>query len=338
VKSGHGRRSRGSSSRQTVAVALVAGVLQTIALGIAARVTGSAALLAQAAANLADVAVQVFLLVGVLSSVRVADERHPLGHGRDRYFWSLFAAVGVFGAGILVAFDQALEAASSSGRPGSYAVGYAVLAVTVAMDALAFVVSLSSLRRQAAGRRRSLRHQITESTDPTDATVALASGVQLVGGFLAAGALVFQQRTGSAALDAVASALIGLMLLGVSIFLLQANRQLLLGRGVPPALLREMRAVVAAQPGVLDVPDLFAIVIGPATLVVDGDVTFDDHLDVPAVEAAIAQAAVALRQQWPTVVYVYLTPVASARPRGSRRTTQVRHRSGHLRHGHARRP
>jgi divalent metal cation (Fe/Co/Zn/Cd) transporter len=193
-----------------------------------------------------------------------------------------------------------------------------VLIATVVMETPAFVMSLSSLRRRAVVHRRSLRQQITESTDPADATVALGSGVQLVGGFLAAGALVFQQRTGSATLDAVASVLIGLMLLGVSIFLLQANRQLLLGRGVSSALLHEMHGVVAAQPGVVDVPDLFAVVVGPSTLVVDGDVKLDDHLDVPAVEATIARAAAALRKRWPTVVYVYLTPVAGARPRGWR--------------------
>lgn len=76
----------------------------------------------------------------------------------------------------------------------------------------------------------------------------------------------------------------------------------------------EMRAVIAAHDGVLDVPDLFAVVVGPSSLIVDGDVSLDHALDVPAVEATIKEAAASLRDPWP-IAYVYLTPVAEARPR-----------------------
>jgi hypothetical protein len=76
-----------------------------------------------------------------------------------------------------------------------------------------------------------------------------------------------------------------------------------------------MREVVRQQTGVEAVPDLFAIFVGPATLMVAGDVIFDDALDVPAVEAAIVTAAAALRRGWPATAYVYLNPVAAPRPR-----------------------
>jgi hypothetical protein len=76
-----------------------------------------------------------------------------------------------------------------------------------------------------------------------------------------------------------------------------------------------MSRVIAAQAGVVDVPDLFAIVIGPSSLIVDGDVVFADQLDVPAVEKTIMHCIAALREHWPPVEYVYLTPVPNARPR-----------------------
>ena len=53
--------------------------------------------------------------------------------------------------------------------------------------------------------------------------------------------------------------------------------------------------MVAAQPDVVDVPDVFAVVVGPSSLIVDGDVTFSDDLDVPQVEQAIMGIAAALR-------------------------------------------
>jgi divalent metal cation (Fe/Co/Zn/Cd) transporter len=85
-------------------------------------------------------------------------------------------------------------------------------------------------------------------------------------------------------------------------------------------MLREMRGIISSQPGVVDVPDLFAVVVGPSSLIVDGDVTFDDDMTVPGVETAIANSASALRQRWPSIEFVYLMPVSRARPRRTPRT------------------
>lgn len=73
------------------------------------------------------------------------------------------------------------------------------------------------------------------------------------------------------------------------------------------------------QPGVVAVPDLFAMVVGPWSLAVGGDVTFADELQVPDVEHAIMLSAAALQEQWSAIDYVYLTPVSQARPQRSRR-------------------
>lgn len=50
-------------------------------------------------------------------------------------------------------------------------------------------------------------------------------------------------------------------------------------------------------------------------MIVDGDVVFDDGLDVPAVEAVIVEAAAALRVELPAITFGYLNPVAARRPR-----------------------
>ena len=123
------------------------------------------------------------------------------------------------------------------------------------------------------------------------------------------------QQTSSTTPDTIASGLIGLSLLVTSVLLVQTNRALLTGRGVSPALLGDLRRVVAAQAGVVGVADLFAVVVGPSSFIVDGDVIFDDDLDVPDVEQTIARCVAALRERWPMVDYVYLTPVPKARPR-----------------------
>ena len=297
-------------------MALAVNCAETLALGVAALVTASVALRAQTAANAADVAVGVFLIIGVLSSARPADETHPLGHGRERFFWSLFAALAIFVGGGGLALAEAVRSVLDPPAIDDFRMAYLVLGTTVVLDTIALVIALRPLRRLAAGRGLSLRAYARRSTDPAAITVVVGGGCAVIGAVIATAGLVGTEATGSPMPDTVASALIGIMLLAASVLLLRTNRDLLSGRGVAPSMLREMRLVVAAQPGVVEVPDLFAVVVGPSSLIVIGDVTFADDLNVPAVERTIAQATAALRDRWRSIDYVYLTPVPDHRPRG----------------------
>jgi len=307
------------ATHRSVLVYLAVNCAETLALGVAAFVTGSVALRAQIAANFAEVAVEVFLLIGVLSSARPPDDTHPLGYGRERFFWSLFAALGIFVGGSGLALVDAARSALDPSPVDHYLIAYLVLAATTALEAFALLVAVRPLRRQAAGRGVSLGTHLRQSTDPALTTVALSGGCAVIGGVLAAAGLAVSQETGSATPDTVASVLIGLLLLLTSVFLLRTNRDLLSGRGVSLSMLQEMRRIIAAQPGVVDVPQLFALVVGPSSLIVDGHVTFADHLDLQAVEQTIMRSGVALRERWPSIEYVYLTPVAQVRPRRATR-------------------
>jgi cation diffusion facilitator family transporter len=290
-------------------------VAQTVALGIAAAATGSAAMKTQTATNLADVAVGAFLLIGVVSGDRPPDDQHPLGYGRDRFFWSLVAAAGMFVGGFGVAVAETLQTMMRPAPTGSYLLGYAVLAGVTALDALALTVSLRPLRRRRRDPRVNLLSSLRRGTDPAVTTVVLSSAAGLVGGLVAAIGLAGLEITGSSVSDVVASAIIGLILLATSVALLHTNRELLTGRGVSASLVAQLRAVVAAQEGVVEVPDIFAVVVGPGSLIVAGDVVFADELDVPRVEAVIVAAASTMRERWPAITYVYLNPVSARRTR-----------------------
>ena len=311
------------ATHRSVLVYLAVNCAEMLALGMAAWATGSVALRAQTAANAAEVAVEVFLLIGVLSSVRPPDDSHPLGYGRERFFWSLFAALGTFVGGAGLAIEEAVRAALHPSLDHSYMVAYLVLAATIALDGFALEVALGPVRKDAASRGRTVITHLQTSTDPAGVTVVVGGGCAVAGGAVAVLGLALSQLAGTPTPDTVASALIGLLLLGSSVLLLRTNRDLLSGRGVPLPMLREMSRVIAQQPGVVNVPDLFGVVIGPSSLIVNGDVTFDDDLDVPAVERTIMWSAAALRERWPSIDYVYLNPVPRARPRRSARPKAV---------------
>jgi len=310
-----------TSTHSSVVINLAVACAEALGLGVAAWVSSSVALGAQTADSAADVAVEVFLLIGVVSSARAADDSHPLGYGRERFFWSLLAALGIFIGGGGLGLEEAVQSVLHPSAVHDYLIAYVVLGATIALDTFALAVVLRPLLKHTAGRGRSLRRHIQRSTDPASTTLLLSGGCEVIGGFVAAAGLAVGQLTGSSTPDAVASGVIGLLLLVISVLLLRTNRELLTGRGLPPPVLDEIRQVVAAQLGVLEVPDLFGVVVGPSSFIVDGDVIFNDDMDIPAVEATIVNAAAALRQRWPSIEYLYLTPVGAARPRRTARSS-----------------
>src|SRR3954451_632286 len=117
-------------STLTVIVAIFANLGIAVAKGIAGLVSGSAAMLSEAAHSLAHTTHQVLLLIAVKRSSRPADERHPFGYGRERYFWSLLAAVGILDDDGVFAVDQGVsKLIEGGGESGHYALTYAVLGI-----------------------------------------------------------------------------------------------------------------------------------------------------------------------------------------------------------------
>jgi cation diffusion facilitator family transporter len=313
------RDARNARTRRVVFLSLALEIPETAALAAAAIATGSSALLAQTFAAAAGLCVQVFLVLGVLTSTRAPDASHPLGYGRERFFWSLYAAIGVFVAGFAVAFEEALRSIMHPTPLRSISIGYAVLGISIVLDAVAFASAARETGLRARALRQPVREFLRHTTETATVTELLANGIGIAGGALATIALTLTRVSGSTRPDAIASALIGIALVAAAVVLTQKNRALLTGRGIHPGLLADMQTLVAAQPGVVAVPDFFAIVVGPSTYIVDGDVTFARGLTVSELESTIDRAAAALKARWPQVAYVYLTPVSDRRPRGAHR-------------------
>jgi cation diffusion facilitator family transporter len=316
-----GTTARGGT-RRVVVLSFAVQAPQTAALAAAAIVTGSSALVAQTFVGAADLAVQVFLVVGVRASSRAADDTHPLGYGRERYFWSLYAALAIFVSGFTITVEEVLREALHPTPVTSFTVGYVVVAANLVLDGVAFAYAMREAKQRARARGRSVVQALRRTSEPAAGTELIANGIGVGGGVLALGALAVTQALHTSTPDTIASGLIGIALIATAVALTQQNRSLLTGRGIDAERLEAMCETIAAQAGIVDVTDLFAVVVGPATLIVDGDVIFEDELSAPGIEASIEQAGADLRSRWPEIRYVYLTPVTERRPRDARRTVK----------------
>lgn len=155
------------NSMRTVLVALGSGLAVALAKVGVAVVTGSAAMAAEAAHSLADSGNDLFLFVAQRRSGRPADERHPLGYGREAYFWALIAALGVFVAGAVFSLREGIEELIHPTVTSSFVVAYIVLAISAVFDLVSFRQSAGQMIHRGRRFNRSLVEESKITSDPT---------------------------------------------------------------------------------------------------------------------------------------------------------------------------
>jgi len=264
--------SRTSASRTTVLVAFTANLLVAVAKSAAAVITGSASILAEAAHSWADTGNQIFLLVANRRSRRPPDRAHPLGHGREAYVWSLLAALGLFVAGAAVSVTHGVQELINPEPATDFVVGYIVLAVSFVLEGISFLQSVRQAKPAAALLERDLIEQVMATSDPTLRAVFAEDSAALIGLVIAAVGLGAHQATGSPTPDAAGSILIGVLLAIVAVFLINRNRQFLVGEEADPRIRAAILRALLAQPEVARVTHLRLEFVGPRIVSVIGDV------------------------------------------------------------------
>jgi cation diffusion facilitator family transporter len=304
-----------SESALTVLVALGANFAIAVLKLVAGLITGSAAMLAEAGHSVADTFTEALLLTALRRSRKPADRRHPFGYGKERYFWSLMAAVSIFTSGALFAFYEGFRAIFGEPREQqSPLVGYVVLALAFLLEGASWLRAVRQLRTDAAAENRSVRRYLRLIDDPTVKTVFYEDSAALVGILLAFGGLAMHDATGSALWDGLASVLIGVLLAGVAYLLGRTNLGLLIGRQADPAIVRGARELLASVPEVEVVVDLLTMVTGTDQILLCARVDFAEDLTSTDLEVACVRIAGELRDRFPDLDEIFLEPVPRSDP------------------------
>ena len=293
------------ASLRTVVVAVAANLLVAVAKGVAALLTGSAAMLAETTHSIADTFNEVLLYVGVRSGARPADERHPFAYGKAGYIWSLLAAVGIFVVGGLFAIAVGVQTLRRPEPVTNVAVGVAVLLISAGLEATSWRRARRQLRSEAGARHLDLGEYLVTSSDPTPTAVFLEDSAALVGIALALAALVLHITTGSALWDGAASLLIGLLLIAVAVVLMRRNLALLTDEAAPADIRERLRLAVAREPWVAEVAELTAVYIGPRHLLVLAHVVPVDGADLPGNIGRLRRRLLAV----PAIAAAEITPI-----------------------------
>ncbi|WP_234342311.1 cation diffusion facilitator family transporter [Streptomyces leeuwenhoekii] len=280
-------------------VALAANLVIAVAKAAGGFLAGSPALLSEAAHSVADSMNEVFLLAALRRSRRPADRRHPFGYGKERFFWSLLAAVGIFVMGGCFSFYQGVEAlrGGAAEELGGYVAGLVVLGVALLAEGASLLRALYQVRHQ--GGSRGLR-------DPALRTVVAEDGTAVVGVTLAIAGMVLHMATGQVVWEACASLAIGTLLVYVAYRLGREARDQLIGEAADPEASGRIRALLQAQPEIDSVEALFTMKTGLDSALVAARVDLVPGLDSERVEEVAVRIKRSIAHTVPEARQIFL--------------------------------
>jgi cation diffusion facilitator family transporter len=295
---------------RAVLAAFAGNLAIAIIKAIAAYLTGSGALVAETAHSIADSVNQILLYVGIRRSVQPPTEKHPLGHGKERYFWALIVALFLFFGGGIFSIYEAYERFTHPQELGAVWVGFVVLGLSMVFETFSLSVAVREVRHAAAEERIPVRRFLQQLRDPALRTVLYEDSAALAGLVAATLGLGLTVVTGDHRFDALASAVIGLILIYVAYQLAWGARGLIVGEAPPEEVLDKLRAAIASEPGVDKVIDLRAVQMGTKQLLVLARVSVRDNIPAGDAEHLLVRLRKRLQREHPEVMdsYVELNP------------------------------
>ena len=220
-------------NKKAVFAALIANLCIAVFKFVAALLSGSSSMLAEAYHSVSDTFNQVLLLIGLKASRRKPDAGHPFGHGKEQFFWSFMVAIILFAVAGGLSIKEGYEKLLHSEPITKIGLAYMAIAVGLFFESIALRMAIRSIKAEMKREKHdNFFCAIRDSKDPTTLTVLFEDSLALVGLVIAAVALALVQLTGELLIDAIASIVIGTLLMVFAFFLAVETKKLLIGEGI----------------------------------------------------------------------------------------------------------
>lgn len=292
--------------QKAILAALAANLSIAVAKFVGFLLTASSALLAESVHSLADSGNQVLLLVGGKRASREADERHPFGYGRERYFYAFVVAVVLFTMGSMFAVYEGVSKLREPHELNSPLVAVLILLFALGAESFSFRTAIKeSLPHKGS---ESWAQFIRHSKSPELPVVLLEDFAALIGLLLALAGVGLTVLTGDAVWDALGTLAIGVLLGIVAVILAIEMKGLLLGESANKEAVEAIRSALVDGTTVLRVLHLKTLHLGPEELLVAAKIAVAPGLGLPALAQAIDDAEARVRAVEPLALQLYLEP------------------------------
>jgi cation diffusion facilitator family transporter len=293
-------------STRAIIAALIANIGIAITKFIAAAISGSASMFAEAIHSVADSGNQVLLIVGGRRAARAATAAHTFGYGRSRYIYAFIVSIVLFSVGGLFSINEGIAKLSHPHELEAAWLPLSVLAVSIVLESF----SLRTALREAKHVRgsQSLVQFIRHAKSPELPVVMLEDIAALVGLIFAFGGVGLTVLTHDAVWDAIGTLAIGALLVAVAVILGIETSSLLLGEGASAGDVASIRSAIEGVAGVESIIHMKTLYLGPDELLVGAKIAISSTDGAQSIVAAIDAAERAVRESVPVARVIYLEP------------------------------
>lgn len=295
-----------AGSKKVIYAAILGNLLIAATKFIAAFFTGSSAMLSEGVHSLVDTGNGGLLLYGLRRAAKPADKSHPLGHGRELYFWSFIVALLVFAVGAGVSFYEGLIHILEPEPVANPIVNYVVLGFALLFEGISWTVALKEFRTMKG--KLGYLEAVKQSKDPSVFTVLFEDTAALLGLIVAFAGISAAQLFDMPELDGVASIGIAIILGATAIFLARESKGLLIGESALPEAEQQILDIAGKDPAIQQANGVLTVHMGPKQIVAGLSIEFEDHTTAPEIEACVERIETAIRQANPDIVSVFVKP------------------------------
>jgi cation diffusion facilitator family transporter len=296
-----------SGSKIPVIAAIIGNLFIAIIKFIAAAITGSSAMISEGIHSLVDTGNGCLVWHGMNRARQPADESHPFGYGKALYFWTNIVAIIIFGIGGGMSLYEGISHirhVAPNAQMGDPTAAYIVLGISLIIEGITFSIAIKHFL-QAKGDMGAWQY-INRSKDPSLYTVVLEDSAAMLGLIFAFLGIYLGHMFNNAYLDGIASIAIGLLLMSVAGILASRSKGLLVGEGVNPDELADIRRRVESDPAVERAGDILTMYMGPHDLLVNMGVCFVAGTTAEQMHVAIRRIEADLRSAIPETNRVYI--------------------------------
>jgi cation diffusion facilitator family transporter len=309
-----------TASTRTLVVALLANLGIAASKFVAAAITGSSAMLTEGVHSVVDSTNQLLLMWGRRQAKKPPDKYHPLGYGREIYFWSFVVAVLVFALGAGVSIYEGIIHIVEPEEAVSPIVAYVVLLFAFLLEGWSTREAFQEFK-EAKGQL-GWWEAIRNSKDPPAFIVLLENGAAMAGIVAAAVGVLVSQITGDPFYDGAASVVIGVILGITAMVLAYESKGLLIGEAANPELVRGLRDLACSKRGIVGVGHVLTVHSSPDQITAMMNVDFRDTITAGDVERIVRQVEREAHKRWPQVRRLFIRPMQDAARERKKLTTR----------------
>lgn len=295
-----------TSSKKVIYAALIGNFLIAITKFVAAAWTGSSAMLSEGVHSLVDTGNEILLLYGLHRSAKPPDRAHPLGYGRELYFWTFIVALLIFGLGAGVSFYEGVIHIRHPEPVESPRVAYVVLGLSLLFEGASWWIALKEFRK-AKGTLGYLA-AVRQSKDPTTFTVLFEDTAALAGLLIALAGVIAAQYFAMPELDGAASLGIGAVLAMTALMLARETKGLLIGEAAHVRLQEAVLAIAQSDPAIERANGVVTVHLAPNQVVAALSAEFSDELRTPDIESCVTRVEAKIRQAHPEITTLFIKP------------------------------